>query len=76
MKENNPLDIIDLKQLGIIFNDKPIVIGGMAMEYHGLRKHGDDIDFIVSNCDYLKLEKHFRNSRKDIWGDLGIKVNN
>ena len=73
--DNNPLKIINLKNLDIDFTDKPIIIGGMAMEYYGLRKHGDDIDFIVSNCDYLKLETRYRNCRKDIWGDLGIRVN-
>jgi hypothetical protein len=75
MTENDPLAIIDLNKIDITFNDKPIVIGGMAMEYYGLRKHGDDIDFIVSNCDYLKLETRYRNYRKDIWGDFGVKVN-
>jgi hypothetical protein len=75
MNQNNPLDIIDLNKIEIIFNNKPIVVGGMAMEYYGLRKHGNDINFIVSNCDYLKLEKRYRNCRKDIWGDFGVSVN-
>ena len=75
MESENKLNIIDLKKLDIAFEDKPIVIGGLAMEYYGLRKHGNDIDFIISNSDYLKLEKRYRNSRKDIWGDLGIRVN-
>ena len=74
MENNNPLTIIDLKKLNIAFEDKPIVIGGLAMEYYGFRKHGEDIDLIVSQCDYLKLEKRYRNCRKDIWGDLGIRV--
>jgi hypothetical protein len=62
--------------LDITFSDKPIIFGGMAMEYYGIRNHGDDIDFIVSNCDYLKLEKRYRNCRMDIWGDFAIKVKN
>jgi hypothetical protein len=72
---NNSLDIIDLQKLDITFNDKPIIVGGMAMEYYGIRKHGDDIDFIVSNCDYKNLETRYRDCRKDMWGDFGVKVN-
>jgi hypothetical protein len=75
LNKNNPLEIINLKELEIIFDDKPIIVGGMAMEYYGIRKHGDDIDFIVSNRDYLKLETRYRNCRKDMWGDFGIRVN-
>jgi hypothetical protein len=66
---------IDLSEIDIIFEDKPIVVGGMAMEYYGIRKHGDDIDFIVSNRDYLKLEKRYHDCRKDMWGDFGIRNN-
>ena len=75
ISKDNPLDIIDLRKLDIKFNDKPIIVGGMAMEYYGIRKHGDDIDFIVSNCDYKKLETRYRDYRKDMWGDFGIMVN-
>ena len=72
---NNSLDIIDLKEIDVTFNDKPIIVGGMAMEFYGIRKHGDDIDFIVSNCDYKLLETRYRDYRKDMWGDFGIRVN-
>ena len=75
MEKNDLLEIIDLNKLDIVFNDKPIIVGGMAMEYYGIRNHGDDIDFIVSNCDYLKLETRYRNYRKDMWGDFGVKIN-
>jgi hypothetical protein len=75
MIKNNPLGIIDLHKLDITFNDKPIIVGGMAMEYYGIRKHGDDIDFIVSNCDYKKLEARYRDCRKDMWGDFGVRIN-
>ena len=76
MKKNNILEIIDLSKLKINFMHKPIIVGGMAMEYYGMRKHGEDIDFIVSNCDYIKLERQFRNCRKDMWGDFGVKIEN
>jgi hypothetical protein len=66
--------IIDFSVIGVNFDDKPIIIGGLAMEYYGLRKHGSDVDFIVSNRDYQKLEEKYRDYRKDIWGDWGIQV--
>jgi len=75
MDKSKILEIIDLNKLEISFFDKPIIVGGMAMEYYGMRKHGEDIDFIVSNRDYLQLEKKYRNFRKDMWGDFGIRVN-
>ena len=75
MDKSKILEIIDLNKLEISFFDKPIIVGGMAMEYYGMRKHGEDIDFIVSNRDYLQLEARYRNFRKDMWGDFGIKVN-
>jgi len=75
MDKSKILEIIDLNKLEISFFDKPIIVGGMAMEYYGMRKHGEDIDFIVSNRDYLQLETKYRNFRKDMWGDFGIRVN-
>ncbi len=39
------------------FRDKPIIVGGKAMEYYGLRNAGDDIDLIVSRYDYECLKK-------------------
>jgi hypothetical protein len=75
LNKNDTLKIINLDELDIIFDDKPIIVGGMAMEYYGIREHGNDIDFIVSNRDYLKLEARYRNCRKDMWGDFGIRVN-
>jgi hypothetical protein len=68
------LKCIQLEKFGIKFDDKPILVGGMALEYYGIRKHGDDFDFIISNRDYKKLENKYRNCRKDMWGDFGIRV--
>ena len=66
---------IDIQKLDYEFLDKPIIVGGLAMEYYGLRKHGDDIDFIVTDRDYQRLKVKFPNHRKDVWGDFGILVN-
>jgi hypothetical protein len=66
--------MINIQKLGYEFLDKPIIVGGLAMEYYGLRKHGDDIDFIVTDQDYQRLKAKFPNNRKDVWGDFGILV--
>ena len=65
---------INIQRLGYEFLDKPVVVGGLAMEYYGLRKHGDDIDFIVTDRDYQRLKVKFPKNRKDVWGDFGILV--
>jgi hypothetical protein len=66
---------IHIHKLGYEFLDKPVIVGGLAMEYYGLRKHGDDVDFIVTDRDYQRLKVKFPNNRKDVWGDFGILVN-
>ena len=60
------------EQLG--FNSKPILIGGMAMEYYGMRKSGADIDLVITDSDYQILSAKHPDSRKDLWGDLGVVV--
>ena len=65
---------IDIQRLGVEFLDKPVIVGGLAMEYYGLRKHGDDVDFIVTDRDYQRLKVRFPDKRKDVWGDFGILV--
>ncbi|EMS69218.1 hypothetical protein [Ruminiclostridium cellobioparum] len=65
---------IDFKKLGYKFKSKPLLIGGMAMEYYGLRKSGDDIDFVVTNEDYRELSTIYPNNLKDLWGDLGVCI--
>ena len=75
MEEAELERIIDLPKLGYEFLDKPVIVGGLAMEYYGLRKHGDDVDFIVTERDYQRLKVKFPENRKDVWGDFGILVN-
>lgn len=41
-----------LNEIPLSFINKPIIIGGMAMEYYGMRKAGRDIDLIISQDDY------------------------
>ena len=58
----------------IHFANKPILIGGMAMEYYGIRKAGADIDIVVHNDDYQTLASNNPDRRKDLWGDLGVVI--
>lgn len=56
------------------FVNKPILIGGMAMEYYEMRKAGSDIDLIIMDEDYQKLAAEYPNQRKDLYGDLGLVI--
>ena len=56
------------------FTKKPILIGGMAMEYYGLRKSGADIDLVITDEDYQTLSSSYPDKRKDLWGDLGVVI--
>ena len=66
-----------IKQLEINnlhFTKKPILIGGMAMEYYGMRKAGWDIDLVIHDEDYQQLAINNPDKRKDLWGDLGVVI--
>ena len=67
---------IDLSRVKYTFHHKPLLIGGNAMEYYGLRKAGDDVDFVVALEDYEGLAEVYPEPehQEDIWGDLGVKV--
>lgn len=45
-----------VKNLKYTFKRKPILIGGGALEYYGLRKTGHDWDFMISMEDYKALK--------------------
>jgi hypothetical protein len=63
-----------LKASKLSFSDKPILIGGMAMEYYEMRKAGDDIDLIITDDDYQTLARKYPDQRKDLYGDLGMVI--
>jgi hypothetical protein len=63
---------IPLEQLAFTFQDKPLLIGGKAMEYYGLRKAGADIDLVISARDHARLSRQYPDHIKDLYGDLGI----
>lgn len=65
---------IDFTPLDLIFSSKPLLIGGKAKEYYGIRKAGADIDFVVTRVDYERLATKYPDNLKDLYGDLGVIV--
>lgn len=65
---------IKLEKLNYKFHSKPLLVGGLAMEYYGLRKAGADIDFIITLEDYEALANLYPEYKKDLFGDLGVAV--
>jgi hypothetical protein len=66
--------MVDLEKLDFEFTSKPLLIGGKAMEYYGLRKAGADIDFVITEDDYERLAQEYPDNLKEIGGDLGVCV--
>jgi hypothetical protein len=64
--DKSVLKRIDIRRLNYRFRHKPLVVGGIAMEYYGLRKSGEDIDFILSKEDYAGLIKKYKKDG-DVW---------
>jgi hypothetical protein len=65
---------IKLSKLNFVFSAKPLLIGGKAMEFYGLRQAGADVDFVIPVDDYLRLAAQYPANLKDLWGDLGVCV--
>lgn len=63
---------IPFEKLAYQFQDKPLLIGGKAMEYYGLRKAGADIDMVISLNDHANLKKQYPDHIQDLDGDIGI----
>lgn len=63
---------IPLAKLNYTFQKKPLLVGGKAMEYYGLRPSGADIDFIAEKEDVFALIQQYPERVKDLWGDLGV----
>jgi hypothetical protein len=66
--------IIDMSKLDYAFQSKPLLIGGKAMEFYGLRQAGADIDFVITPQDYACLAQKYPGYLRDLWGDLGVCV--
>jgi hypothetical protein len=41
------------------FKNKPLVLGGLALEYYGIRKTGHDYDYMVSPSDWKILKNKY-----------------
>jgi hypothetical protein len=63
---------IPLAKLKFAFRKKPLLVGGKAMEYYGLRPSGADIDFIAVKEDVFDLIQRYPEGVKELWGDLGV----
>nr|QFG75133.1 MAG: hypothetical protein [Megaviridae environmental sample] len=46
-----------IKLTNYTFIEPPVVVGGLALEYHKVRSTGHDYDYIVSNTDWQNLKK-------------------
>ena len=65
---------IPLEKLDYTFQRKPLLVGGKAMEYYGLRPSGADIDFIADPADVYNLIRRYPHRVKDLWGDRKVAL--
>jgi hypothetical protein len=65
---------INLTRLNFTFTTPPLLIGGNAMEFYGLRPAGADVDFVITASDYERLAHQYPAHLKDLGGDLGVCV--
>ncbi|MGC3963848.1 MAG: hypothetical protein QM803_11145 [Rhodocyclaceae bacterium] len=63
---------IGLALLDFRFRNKPLLIGGKAMEHYGSRKAGADIDLVASPEDHARLVERYPAHVKDVYGDIGV----
>ncbi len=61
----------------IKFKHKPILVGGKALEWYGIRNSGDDIDYVVHKTDYDQLCK-IEGARVNVFPDHtpGVQIVN
>ena len=45
------------KRLEFTFKKRPLIIGGHAMEFYGLRKAGEDFDIVLHKSDHARLKR-------------------
>lgn len=63
-----------IKETGLVFTSKPLLIGGRAMEYYDIRKSGNDIDLVITDEDYQNLAMLYSDKKRDLYGDLGVTI--
>lgn len=64
----------EMSVIGYEFQHAPIIIGGRAMEYYGIRKAGVDADMVITDDDYQRLAKIYPEKLRDAYGDLGVMI--
>ena len=64
--------VLNFDKLDYCFIHKPLLVGGKAMEYYGLRKAGRDIDLVIHSDDHKILKEKYPDNVKDLYGDIGI----
>jgi hypothetical protein len=64
MTKKEALKLIKLNKLNFKFKHPPLLVSGVAMMYHGLRKSDKDIDFILHSTDHKKLAKKLEKKGK------------
>lgn len=65
---------LPLDKLNFPFDSKPLLVGGRAMEYYGLRPSGADIDLILPENEHRKLRQQYPGHLRDLYGDLGVCI--
>jgi len=55
---------VNLNRIDYEFEQKPLLVSGMAMLYYGLRKSSKDIDLIVSEKDHKNLALYLKEKGK------------
>jgi hypothetical protein len=63
---------ISFEKLSFHFTSRPLLIGGKAMEYYGLRKAGTDTDLVISHQDHKRLVEKYPDHVKNLYGDIGV----
>ena len=59
---------LEITKLDYQFLHKPLLVGGKAMEYYGLRKAGLDIDLVIHADDHYKLKEKYQKISKIYMG--------
>jgi hypothetical protein len=57
-----------IRDTNYLFINKPLVVGGLALEYYGIRNSGPNFDYIVSSKDWNNLKKAFPD-KINLFGD-------
>jgi hypothetical protein len=63
-----------IKSTNYLFINKPLVVGGLALEYYGIRNSGPDYDYMISSADWKQLKKLFPDKTNFLKGNTGTEI--